>query len=94
MATVLISEERHGIANDITTCANSRGWIAIRVLRKNVALANATMRTPTSVTIEDIAPLDVFHYAHRGRHSGNAPSAELEYAFNTLLAEETSGGAR
>lgn len=89
MATVILESERHGLHAEITSWADARGWSALRVVR---ATTPAAEPAPTPVIdIDEIAPLDVFRFAHRGRHGGNDPPAELQEAFLTLLAAVQAG---
>lgn len=95
MATVLLAHERHGVAAEIAAWADERGWLAIRIMRESISVADpntdpgsATTAPQASMSIEALTPLSVFHHAHQRRHAGNAPHPDIEAAFITLLAEE------
>lgn len=86
MAKVTMTAERHGLYAEVASWAEARGWSALRVLRETAASPHPLAEAP-SVDLEDLDPLSVLRFAHRGRHAGNDPTPELEAVFATLLAE-------
>jgi DNA repair protein SbcD/Mre11 len=93
MATVRLEQERHGLYAEVTAWAAARGWRAIRVLRETLQPdgVRPALAPAAGVDIDEVAPIEVFRHAHRGRHGGHDPASALESAFLTLLADEQAG---
>lgn len=90
-ASVVLAQERAGVAQEVAAAAQQRGWLALRVQRQ-IAAADAAMLaasgTGPAPDIAELQPIEVLRHAHR-LHYGCDPSPELEQAFLTLLADTT-----